>query len=340
MSLIASKTRKHAGFSLIELMIAMSVFLVIGGTAMTLFRQNTNLFTDQQGTTALNITMRNALTQIQNDVVNAASGYYNGTSSSVGWPFGISAVNATPGYDTLNVFVPAIAPAAMPAGGCINTQTGSGTVVPPRGTTSAAYAPSFTAGSEILILNTTGNQFTTAMLNSAIVAGANVTLNFTPTQADGRWQASASYPTDPLNISNNLMPPLATDTLSSFLCGGWVIPLKTTTYSVDGTNQLYRQLAGAGQDVIADQIIGFKVGVSQFTQTAGGATSGQYWYDNSYLTRYIRSVRVSVIGRTPPNQWSGSNFANTFDGGKYKIEALSLVINPRNLSMNDCGTCN
>lgn len=336
----ARNTRKHSGFSLLELMIAMSMFLIIGGTAMTLFRQNTNLYTDQQGMTTLNITMRNALAQIQNDVVNAASGYYSSTSTSVGWPFGVSAVNAIPGYDTLNVFIPAMAPAPMPTGSCFDTTTGSGTLVPPNGITSTTYASSFPIGSEVLILNTTGNQFTTAILNNAAAAGVNVTLTFTPTNTDGTWKPTGSYPNDPLSISTSAMPVGSTDQLSSSLCNGWVIPLKTTTYSVDGSNQLYRQVAGGGQDVIADQVIGFKVGVSQFTQTASGGQSGQYFYDNTYFSRYIRSVRVSVIGRTPPGRWSGTNFANTFDGGNYKIEALSLVINPRNLSMNDCGSCN
>jgi hypothetical protein len=46
-------------------------------------------------------------------------------------------------------------------------------------------------------------------------------------------------------------------------------------------------------------------------------------------------VRVSLIGRTPPGQFTGQNFRNTYDGGQYRIQALSLVINPRNLSMND-----
>jgi hypothetical protein len=49
----------------------------------------------------------------------------------------------------------------------------------------------------------------------------------------------------------------------------------------------------------------------------------------------IRSIRVSLIGRTPQGQFTGSNFRNTYDGGQYRIQALSLVINPRNLSMND-----
>jgi hypothetical protein len=105
---------------------------------------------------------------------------------------------------------------------------------------------------------------------------------------------------------------------------------------VDGNNQLTRTFGTNNPDVIADQIIGFKVGASVFT-SAGGGASGAYRYDGpaAYKARAVRSIRVSVIGRTPPTQFTASSFRNTFDGGRYKIEALSLVVNPRNLSMND-----
>ena len=56
-------------------------------------------------------------------------------------------------------------------------------------------------------------------------------------------------------------------------------------------------------------------------------------YSNQYTM--IRSMRVSLIGRTQPGQFTGDSFRNNFDGGQYRIQALSLIINPRNLSMND-----
>ena len=332
---VSRASRKQTGFSLLELMIAMTVFLIIGGTAMTLFRQNTNLYTDQQGTTALNVTLRNSLAQIQNDVVNAANGYYNTGTATAGWPFGITAKNVAGGYDTLNVLIPSVAPAQLPTGTCIDTSTGVGSIVAPSGATASAYS----AGNEVLFVNSTGNQFTTGMLTGATTAGANINLTYQPTSSTGL----NSTTNDPLGVSTTALPSTSVDQLSNSFCqntGAWVILLGKTTFTVNGTNQLTRQVGAGTIEPIADQIIGFKVGVSQFTSAAGGGTSGQYYYDNSYYARSIRSVRVSVIGRTTPGQWSGTNFANTFDGGNYKIEALSLVINPRNLSMNDCGSCN
>jgi hypothetical protein len=78
-------------------------------------------------------------------------------------------------------------------------------------------------------------------------------------------------------------------------------------------------------------------------------SSGAYCYDASSATspcydfnfNEIRSVRISLIGRTPPSIYTNSNvnsttmFTNSFDGQSYKIQALSIIVNPRNLSMND-----
>ncbi len=73
--------RGAAGFTLIELMIAMAIFLIIGGAAMSLFKQHASLFNDQQYQIGLNVSLRNALAQIENDVVNAGTGWYNATNN-------------------------------------------------------------------------------------------------------------------------------------------------------------------------------------------------------------------------------------------------------------------
>lgn len=313
-------------------MIAMAVFLVIGGTALTLFQQNANLYTNQQGTTALNISMRNALVQIQNDAANAANGYFQ--TGTMGWPIGITINNVNPGYDTLNIITPAISPAQLPTGTCINTSTGTGTIVTPTGVTATQYP----ANSEALIVNGAGNQMTTVMLKTATASGANMNLTFAATSTTGINTAA----NDPLGITTQAFAATDPDKLGDQFCapGDWLVPLTTITYTVNGTNQLTRQYGSNAADIIAEQVIAFKVGAALFN-TLGGGSSGAYVYTGpgGYEPRAIRAVRVSVIGRTPPGQWSGTDFTNSFDGGNYKIEALSLVINPRNLSMNDCGSC-
>ncbi len=111
-----------AGFTLIELMIAMTVFLVIGAAAMSLFKQHASLFNDQQYQIGLNVSLRNALSQMEADVVNAGTGWYNATNSISSWPIGITIVNNTLGgaachvagsstynaacFDTLNIIAP------------------------------------------------------------------------------------------------------------------------------------------------------------------------------------------------------------------------------------------
>jgi prepilin-type N-terminal cleavage/methylation domain-containing protein len=333
------RSRKSTGFTMIELMVSMAVFLVVGGTAMSLFRQHANLFADQQTGIGLNISMRNALAQIQQDAVNAANGYDQ--TSTAGWPIGITVKNIAGGYDTLNIITAATIPAQLPTATCVNTSTaGTSTalIVPPPTVT----ASQFHANDEVLFLNGTGNQMDTVRLTlPASAAGGNILLTFAPTNP-GPGQTTLGLNTaanDPLNITTQPFDPTDSDQLGVLFCqntGAWVVDLSTVSYTVDANNNLTRTLGSGAPDIIADQIIGFKVGASLFTTAAGGSSTS-YRYDGpaAYAARSVRSVRVSVIGRTPPTQFTPSGFTNTFDGGRYKIEALSLVVNPRNLSMND-----
>src|ERR1035438_4249823 len=105
-----------SGFSLMELMVAMAVFLVVGGAAVDLFRKHVPLFSQQQSQTAVNVAMRNAAAQMQIDLANAGSGYYAGINIPA-WPIGLTIVNPAVGapcftapstygagcFDTLNI---------------------------------------------------------------------------------------------------------------------------------------------------------------------------------------------------------------------------------------------
>src|SRR6201996_7522120 len=89
--------RNAKGFTLIELMISIAVFLVIGAAAMSLFKQHASLFNDQQYQIGLNVSLRNALAQIENDVVNAGTGWYNATNNVASWPIGVTISNNAAG---------------------------------------------------------------------------------------------------------------------------------------------------------------------------------------------------------------------------------------------------
>src|SRR5262249_22291523 len=197
---------------------------------------------------------------------------------SGGGPLAFPATNVTPGYHTPNVLPPAMGASPFPAATCVLTNSGFAAVTPP---TVGTVAASYPLNSELLFLNTTGNQFTTARLTGAVGgAGGLINLSYTATDATGIWAA------DPLKISSQAMPSNSTDQLSDQFCAGsYVVPLTQTTYTVDNNNQLYRQQTGGNQDIVADQIIGFKIGLSQFDNK--NISSGAYLYDNSYFTRSV-----------------------------------------------------
>jgi prepilin-type N-terminal cleavage/methylation domain-containing protein len=342
-----NSSRPMPGFSLLELMVAMAIFLVIGGAAVNLVKKHVPLFTSQQNQTGLNITMRNAVAQMQIDVVNAGTGYYQGVNIPA-WPIGITVINSSPGsgcfnsatksygptcFDALNVIaVDQNTPPANPqdsGANCVSTTSSSLFVTPVGATTLAQLAADFHSGDQVLIVKSDGSQMTTTILTSdGQVTGGKVKLAHNPTGADGTNGSSA----DPLALSN------AADSNklgTQFCTTDWVLKIAAITYSVDAsdpTNPKLTRTQSGQTNVIAEQIVGFKVGASVWN----GTTDNAYSFDaNNYNHDWslIRSVRVSIIGRTPAD--SSSTFRNAFDGGAYKIENVSVVINPRNLSMND-----
>ena len=87
---------------------------------------------------------------------------------------------------------------------------------------------------------------------------------------------------------------------------------------------------------LANQIIGFKVGA---TLTSGATDTSTYNFDSStfgsgsgYDFTQVHSVMVSMIGRTTPNPDPTFVFRNSFDGGPYQIQGVSVVVNPRNMN--------
>jgi len=344
-----TKHKSPAGFSLVELTVAMAVFLVIGGAAVALVKMHVPLFTSQQNQTGLNLSMRNAVAQMQIDVVNAGTGYYQGVNIP-SWPIGITVVNSAPGtgcydataktysstcFDTLNVIAmdqntPPSNPSDIGAN-CVSTTSSSLFVTPVGTTTLAQLAADFHTGDQLLLVKSDGSQMTTTTLTSdGQITGGKVKLAHNPTGADG----TNTTTNDPLALSNTA----DSNKLGVQFCNtDWVLKLAPITYQVDAsdpTNPKLTRTEGGQTNVIAEQIIGFKVGAAIWN----GTTDSTYNFDaKTYSTPFdwslIRAIRVSMIGRTPADV--KSNFRNSFDGGAYKIESVSVVINPRNLSMND-----
>ena len=266
--------------------------------------------------------------------------------STANTPVGITIANSAGAFDSFYI-IQAGTPFGVPidpAAGCISTTSGFVTLTPQAGITTT----NFPASTEVLFMNGAGNQMTVAKLLSSTAAGTKINLSFNPTNGAPTVPPPANDGTNSssndifgLTWANSL--PSDPDRLTSSFCptnGDYVVPLTWVQYYVDpATNRLMRQSSASplSPEVIADQIIGFKIGAA--TYQGAGLSSAGYSFNaaTDYNSQFslIRSVRVSIIGRTPPNQFSGTNFVNTFDGQNYKIEALSLVVNPRNLSMND-----
>lgn len=262
----------------------------------------------------------------------------------------------------------------IPTSSPVSTSTATDLYLKPSGTmTAAALAAALTdtGGNpvQILIVTGDGTRMTTAILTGTpSVTGGIVHIQHRKTQAvNGGTDESGgggynNCPNrydpvtcdDPLGISTgndgkdqadptkHVNHPEEVTLTDQFDSTSWVLKLAPITYDVDASDPANPKLRRTDPDdcksgcTIAEQIIGFKVGASVWNSTKTDDTTYSYnsSADYSSIWSNVRAVRLTLIGRTDPNG-ATANFTNAFDGGNYRIEALSVVINPRNLSMND-----
>ena len=357
--------RGASGFSLIELLVATTVFLVISAAALSLFTSHLPLFSEQQNQAGLNISMRNAVSQMQLDVANAGSGYYQGINIP-DFPIGVTiknnvATSSTPCntsstytygtncFDELNVIaIDTSTPPAHPSDStgttCVSTQSATIFTTPIGSTTPAQLAADFHANDEVLLVSATGSSISSAVLTQdGSVAGGKVKLQHNGSGANGTYADPAGIATNP----NNKLG-------IQFCNTDWVLKMNAIKYKVDTSTAsdpklIREQPAGSTNDVVlAEQVVGFKVGAILWNNCVTTCTSDDastYNYDSStyasggnaqaYNYSLIRSVQIEFIGRTTPNFAPTYVFRNGFDSGPYQIESSSTVLNPRNLSMNN-----
>lgn len=348
--------RATKGFSLLEILVAMVIFTIVAGAAFGLFMNQEPVYNQQISVAGMSIGLNNAISQIQMNLVNAGTGEFVG-SNMPNAPLGVVVTNQTSTacnnaatytytaacFDTMTIVTaaPAPVPALNPAA-AVSTTSGTMTLTPATGDTAAKDAAYFLTGDEILLVKNDGSQLDTVVLtaNGAVV-GTNVQLTFTPTASNG------TNAIDPLGITSNWFSKLGT----SYATNDWAVKLNGVTYSVDTTTNasdptLISQSFGDGVSApvqVADQVIGFKIGAALWNSAT--LTTGSYIYTASQYTNagtsdpydytLIRSIRVSLIGRTTPSTDKLVTFRNGFDGGPYEIQGTSIVVNPRNMSMND-----
>jgi prepilin-type N-terminal cleavage/methylation domain-containing protein len=363
-TLVRKRTNRF-GFSLLELLVAMAVFLTISGAALALLRQHTPLFVKQQNQAYLNAGMRQALSQLQIDVVNAGSDFT--ANPNVPLPvFGMT-IDAPPAgavcydpaqktygagcFDTLHIITldpnPVYAQTTGSATSTVSVTSSTLFVNPVAPQTADQLAPLFNPGDALLVVQVDQNSNITSMaqtfLDCSNPSMSQAGQNQVKLQHNPQGPSCATNPPLMANAPNNKLG-------TTFTGGSWVIKLgPTITYGVDVTTdnknpRLYRQIGNGPQDMIADQIVGFKIGAALNQPPAGCAVTQYYFLAPGNFVcpassptammdfTQIRALKVSLIGRTAADL---NNQANTFDGGRYGIESNSVVIYPRNLANND-----
>jgi hypothetical protein len=238
------------------------------------------------------------------------------------------------------------------AGTCATTtvDTSSSTtiyVLPPAPFTATTFAAQFQIGDQILLVKASGSNYTTVRLTAPapapiVVSGQTYVLltHSVKTAANG----TNTLADDETNMSVHS----SDQTTAQFCAADYVIRLAPVIYYVDitsdSTNPTLRRLVLAGTAsaitapasgvALANQIIGFKVGAALVS-----SSSDTYNFDAStfgggagFDYTQVRSIMISLVGRTPPVQDPTFVFRNTFDGGPYQIQGVSIVVNPRNMS--------
>ncbi len=367
-------SHRSAGFSLLEIMLAMGMFLTITSAAFTLFSKEQTAFLRQQGLVGINIALRNATAQLQMDISNAGTAYFQG-SNIPAWPVGVTIMNNVVAsgtscyntttfsytascFDKVNIIAGAD-PATFPpinstdsTGGaavtnCSDASSGTAYGQAAAGLTLAQTAAKYATGDQVLFLSSSAKTMTSVKLtaNPAVV-GSAVRFTFNATRANG----TNTLANDPLDITacDDLTCPAPNNFGAQFCGGDWIIKLAPVSYQVDSSNsgnpKLTRTINGATSTVM-DQIIGFKVGATIWNK-ATDTVNTEYEYDASKYKNnatgdqawnftLVRSLRISLIARTTPNNNPDYRFRNLFDKGPYQVEGMSIVVNPRNMSMND-----
>lgn len=408
------------GFTLIELMVAMVVFLIVAGTAFSVFDKHMAMITHQESLSGVNLALRNATSQLQIDLSAAGQNLLSGAGQNLATELGTFSTgvviqnNVPPGqggaaapcapagnwaypvpsgcFDALTIFGPQNVGCAATTNGqppvlvlSDSEDLSSSTTIeaydPATGANAATDATCFKAGDELLVIQLpTGTTLTCGSGNQFTYCLDAVTLSATPAVSGTNLQLTHSLSDCPGGSCTDAQGILSNPSGSNFVNalthtfsspGAYVVDIGSSsaaiTYSVvvnpsNATDTQLERCDSNGCAVLADQIIGFKVGAALWNNESNGQPDiANYFYDSSkycsaffsgancndspltptdendaYDFSLVRAVRASLIGRTTPGTDPViSNFANGFDHGPYLVQQSSVVVDLRNMSIGD-----
>ena len=78
------QARDERGTTLVELMIAVALFIIISGVAFSLLSKQQNASMGLNGQVGLNLALRNSTSMLQMDLANAGYGYYQDINIATG----------------------------------------------------------------------------------------------------------------------------------------------------------------------------------------------------------------------------------------------------------------
>jgi prepilin-type N-terminal cleavage/methylation domain-containing protein len=416
---------RSRGFTLIELMMAMVVFLIIAGTAFSVFNQHINSITTQENLSGVNLALRNATAQLQMDVSAGGQNLLAGAPSAPDFSAGVIINNSVPGkaaactpnasygypvpsacFDSITIFGPQKT-------GCAATTTGYPPVLllasdhgatqsaasspfygtdPTNSANNAADAACYKSGDELLVIETgegggtlqcgggASDQWPYCMTavtltSAASTSGSDIQLAIDTASSSGQASGCPGAAcSDPQGILTNpggtpnytyaLASSFSPSATSYIVDIGQSTSVVTYQVQLNPSNAADPQLVRCdvnGCAVLADQIIGFKVGAALSSNEANGQPDiANYYYDSSqYCTEalingvsvdcdtaptnnapydytLVRAVRVSLVARTAPRtDITFNKFSNGFDGGPYLIQQASTVVDLRGVSIGE-----
>lgn len=358
----ASRPCGAAGFSLLELVVAMTVFLVVSAASFTLFSRHETLLSQTQGIAGLNIGLRNALSQIQMDVVNAGSGVIQGPNVPA-WPVGVTIINSNPTtaqcnpsattpatyaaacFDQLNVVtVDTTTPPIQPTNSCTGSEfdTSAGTTLaatvanPSTGTqlTAAQVAAKYFTGDKILFVQgESPYNYTTAVLTAnGTSSGSNVQLTFSPTLG-----VSVNYPNGGNNSPGSNGNPPANDPISMtvyapgsevtriYCSTDFVLRMLPISYSVSVANASDPQLTrtqAGTTNTVMDQVIGFKVGAAWKNSNISESTVSTNYETVTYIS-----------GAAFPSNGSWNNQTIMINDSSFTVASVQPSANPPTITL-------